>query len=75
VDDATQHILDAILEGGTSAEDMAALPMPATYRAVTVHKDETEMFAGLATREKVDAACTSRRCPCPTSARARPWSR
>jgi crotonyl-CoA reductase len=47
VDDAMQHILDAILGGETSPEQVAALPMPSTYRAVTVHKDETDMFAGL----------------------------
>jgi crotonyl-CoA reductase len=52
VDDAMQHILDAITEGDTSPEAVAALPMPQTYRAVTVHKDETDMFAGLDTRDK-----------------------
>jgi crotonyl-CoA reductase len=52
VDEAMQHILDAILTDETSPEQVAALPMPATYRAVTVHKDETEMFAGLPSREK-----------------------
>ena len=51
MDDAMQHILDAILAGGTSPET-AALPCPTTYRAVTVHKDEAEMFEGLPSREK-----------------------
>ncbi len=32
--------------------DFAALPLPDSYRAVTVHKDETEMFDGLTTRDK-----------------------
>jgi crotonyl-CoA reductase len=35
-----------------SAEDFAALELPETYRAVTVHKDETEMFDGLDSRDK-----------------------
>jgi crotonyl-CoA reductase len=52
VDEAMQHILDAITEGDTSPEAVAALTIPATYRAVTVHKDETDMFAGLETRDK-----------------------
>jgi crotonyl-CoA reductase len=52
VDEAMQHILDAITEGDTSPEAVAALAIPRTYRAVTVHKDETEMFAGLETRDK-----------------------
>ncbi|MFQ3563191.1 crotonyl-CoA carboxylase/reductase, partial [Streptomyces gramineus] len=32
--------------------DFAALPLPESYRAITVHKDETEMFTGLETRDK-----------------------
>jgi crotonyl-CoA reductase len=47
-----KQILDAILAGDTSPEDFAALPLPESYRAVTVHKDETEMFAGLESRDK-----------------------
>ncbi len=47
-----KQILDAILAGDTSAEDFAALELPESYRAVTVHKDETEMFAGLESRDK-----------------------
>jgi crotonyl-CoA reductase len=45
-------ILDAILSGSATAEDFAAIPVPDSYRAITVHKDEQEMFAGKATREK-----------------------
>jgi crotonyl-CoA reductase len=43
-------IRDAIL-----ADDLAAmgrLPVPGTYTGVVVRKDETDMFAGLSTREK-----------------------
>jgi crotonyl-CoA reductase len=47
-----KNILDAILAGDTTAEDYAALELPQTYRAVTVHKDEAEMFEGLDSREK-----------------------
>jgi crotonyl-CoA reductase len=47
-----QNILDAILAGDTSAEDFAALELPEAYRAVTVHKDEADMFEGLDSREK-----------------------
>jgi len=47
-----QAIRDAILSGDRSPEAFAALEIPATYRAVTVHKDEVDMFAGMATRDK-----------------------
>jgi len=45
-------IRDAILAGDTAAEEFAALPLPESYRGVTVRKDETEMFAGLGSRDK-----------------------
>ncbi|MET0820904.1 MAG: crotonyl-CoA carboxylase/reductase, partial [Aeromicrobium sp.] len=47
-----QQILDAILAGDTAPEDFAAIPLPDTYKGITVHKDEVEMFAGLASRDK-----------------------
>jgi len=47
-----QAILDAILSGDRSPETFAALELPATYRGVTVHKDEVDIFAGLASRDK-----------------------
>lgn len=55
-----KEILDAIQSrtetdsGSTvaTAADFAALPLPDSYRAVTVHKDEAEMFDGLASRDK-----------------------
>ncbi|MFN8193935.1 MAG: crotonyl-CoA carboxylase/reductase [Nocardioidaceae bacterium] len=47
-----QQILDAILAGDTSADAYASLALPESYRAVTVHKDEVDMFEGLATRDK-----------------------
>ncbi len=47
-----KKILDAILAGDTSAEDYAALEIPESYRAVTVRKDEVDLFEGLASPEK-----------------------
>ena len=47
-----KQILDAILAGSTGPEDFAELAVPPAYRAVTVHKDETQMFDGLATADK-----------------------
>ncbi len=51
-----QQILDAINARETGAsvtsEDFAALDLPETYRAVTVHKDEADMFEGLESRDK-----------------------
>ena len=50
-----QHILDAIQAGQTgdaTSEDFASLALPESYRAVTVHKDEVDMFEGVASRDK-----------------------
>ncbi|WP_028642429.1 crotonyl-CoA carboxylase/reductase [Nocardioides sp. URHA0020] len=52
-----QHILDAIMAASAdpqsaTAADFAALELPESYRAVTVHKDEAEMFADLRTKDK-----------------------
>jgi crotonyl-CoA reductase len=44
-------ILDAI-QGGASGEELAGLPLPETYRAATVHKDETAMFEGQESADK-----------------------
>ncbi|WP_432155045.1 crotonyl-CoA carboxylase/reductase [Streptomyces tricolor] len=46
------EILDAILSAQAGPADFAALPLPESYRAITVHKDETDMFAGMRTRDK-----------------------
>ncbi|MEK6442361.1 crotonyl-CoA carboxylase/reductase [Pseudonocardia sp. T1-2H] len=45
-----QKILDAILAEQFDA--VAELPVPESYRAITVHEDETGMFDGIATRDK-----------------------
>ncbi len=47
-----KDILAAIQAPESTSADFAGLPLPESYRAITVHKDETEMFAGLATRDK-----------------------
>ena len=46
-----QQIRDAIL-AGVPGEELAALPLPESYRAVVVRKDEQDMFEGLSTGEK-----------------------
>jgi crotonyl-CoA reductase len=45
-----QKILDAILANELDA--IASLPVPESYRAVTVHADDATMFADLPSREK-----------------------
>ena len=51
-----KDILEAILarESGAavSTGDIADLPVPESYRAVTVHKDEAGMFEGVPSRDK-----------------------
>src|SRR5581483_3938178 len=44
-------IRDAIV-GGASADDIAGLTLPETFRGAVVRADEQEMFAGLASPEK-----------------------
>ena len=45
-----QKILDAILADELDA--IGSLPVPESYRAVTVHADETELFAGMDSSDK-----------------------
>jgi crotonyl-CoA reductase len=46
-----QEIRDAIL-AGASGDELAALPIPESFRAAVVLRDEQEMFAGLPSEEK-----------------------
>jgi crotonyl-CoA reductase len=46
-----EAIREAIVTGA-SAEDFAALLVPESYRAITVHKDEAGMFEGMPSRDK-----------------------
>ena len=45
------QVREAIIQGAP-AGDFAAMPVPESYRGVTVHKDEASMFDGLSTKEK-----------------------
>ncbi|SFB16739.1 crotonyl-CoA carboxylase/reductase [Amycolatopsis marina] len=47
---ALSEITQAVLSDNLDA--ISALPVPETYQGVTVHADEAEMFAGLASRDK-----------------------
>ncbi len=47
-----KDIRDAILSGDRTEQTYAALPLPESYRGVTVHKDEVDLFEGLETRDK-----------------------
>lgn len=47
-----QNILDAITAGDTTSEEFAALTLPDTYKAITVHKEDVDMFEGMASRDK-----------------------
>ncbi len=49
--DAMQPFIVAI-ESGASGEELAAIPLPATYRAAFVRRDEVDMFEGLASADK-----------------------
>jgi crotonyl-CoA reductase len=49
---AVREILEAILAGDTPAQAFAEMPIPESYRGVVVHKDDVDMFDGLATRDK-----------------------
>jgi crotonyl-CoA reductase len=49
--DAMQPIVAAI-ESGASGEDLAAIPLPESYRAAFVRRDEVDMFEGLASADK-----------------------
>jgi crotonyl-CoA reductase len=45
-----EQIRDAVLAGDSGR--LGELPVPESYRAMVVRKDETEMFSGLSTRDK-----------------------
>ena len=46
------EIRDAIIAGERTAAAWQALPVPDSYRAVTVHRDEEGLFEGLPSRDK-----------------------
>jgi len=45
------QLRDAILQGA-SGEEIGALPLPESYRAAFVRRDEADMFAGVASEDK-----------------------
>src|ERR1700745_219347 len=47
-----KEILDTILDPGSQPADFAALSLPESYRAVTLHRDEEHMFDGIAPRDR-----------------------
>jgi len=47
-----KEILEAIQAGDTQPEDYAALDIPDSYRAITVHEDEVGMFEGRVSQDK-----------------------
>ena len=47
-----KEVLEAVLASDATAADIATAPIPATYRAVTVRKDDVKMFDGLAPQDK-----------------------
>ncbi len=54
-----KEILDTILDPGSQPADFAVLPLPESYRAVTLHRDEEHMFDGIHTRDRDPASpCT-----------------
>src|SRR5688572_11180487 len=46
-----RDILEAI-QAGASGTELESIPLPETFRAATVHKEEVDLFAGLASEEK-----------------------
>ncbi|MGA1504711.1 MAG: crotonyl-CoA carboxylase/reductase, partial [Ilumatobacteraceae bacterium] len=44
-------IRDAI-NSGVTGEKLAAIPIPSTYRAAVIEKQDEKMFAGVASRDK-----------------------
>jgi crotonyl-CoA reductase len=46
-----QHVLEAI-QSGASSDEIAALPIPESYRAAHVLASEQEMWAGVASKDK-----------------------
>ncbi len=46
-----QQILEAI-QAGASGDELGALPLPESYRAAYVHRDDVAMFEGVASKDK-----------------------
>src|SRR3954453_23669212 len=46
------EILDVILASDATTADFAATPLPESYRGVTVHRDDVDMFIDVPSHEK-----------------------
>ncbi|RKN47506.1 crotonyl-CoA carboxylase/reductase [Micromonospora endolithica] len=46
------EVSSAILSGNATTEDYAGLRLPDSYRAITVHRDEVDMFDGMDSADK-----------------------
>ena len=46
-----QNIVDAI-QSGVSGSELAALPIPESYRAAYVHRNDVGIFEGVASKDK-----------------------
>ena len=49
---AVKEILDTILDPGSQPGDFGTLPLPESYSAVTLHRDEEHMFDGVDTGDR-----------------------
>ncbi len=47
-----KKILEAVLDPNALSADLAALPLPESYRAVTLHRDDEHMFDGIDVRDR-----------------------
>ena len=47
-----EQIREAIVSGSAADGDFATMPIPDSYRGITVHADEAEMFEGMASADK-----------------------
>jgi crotonyl-CoA reductase len=47
-----KRIVQAILAGNSSPDEWAATPLPESYKALTVHKDEVGIFEGVPIRQR-----------------------
>lgn len=50
--DEMRDILDLINSGSASAEALEKIPVPQMMRAVTIHRDEDDMFSGVKSRDR-----------------------
>ncbi len=47
-----EALFAAVMAGDTPPEELAAIPLPESYRAVTVHRDEAQMFHDVPSAKK-----------------------